>query len=208
MHRRPITTALIAGAGLLAVAALTACNGGQAAQTQSEVPGGPGIAITTGAGSEPGSGDAGTGTTGGTTRAQLRADSITETPVPLRIDVVRLRATGDLVDLELRLTNEADPGAGERKSPSFKASSLFADGQNSYDISAIGLVDPRARKLYLPAFDSDNDCLCTDSMGANEYEAGGSYTLTATYGGVPRDLDVVDVRIPHFPAVVGVRIAR
>jgi hypothetical protein len=217
MHRRLALTALLAAASLVAGTAGSACSaGGNAADTETEgAAGGTGPSATSGSGagtdrtpsSGAGEGRPGAGTSIGTTRAQLRADAIDETAVPLRIDVVRLRASGELVELELALTNEATAAAGGKKAPNFQANSLFADGQG-YDMSAVGLVDANRQKLYLPVFDSEDKCLCTGDLGATEFAPGGTYTLAATFGGVPRDVDTLDVRIPQFPAVTGVRVER
>jgi hypothetical protein len=210
MQRRRVATAVLAAAGLLA-----ACSaGGNAARTESEVPGGaPNATAPAGSGGGTGADGRGTGAAAGagpgviagTTRAQLRASAIDDRAVPLRIDVARLRASGELVDLELTLTNEAP--ASSSKPLTFSPDQLFGDG-GRYDMSGVGLVDPDHHKLYLPVLDSGNTCLCTGELGAADYSPGGTYTLAATYGGVPRDADRLDVRIPQFPAVLGVRIER
>ena len=211
MKRRPVTAILLAATCAVSTGAASACTGNLpgAAQTETETeapdPGSPPATRGPGPAPEPASG-AGSAAVVGTTRAQLRATAIDNRSVPLRIDVTHVRASGDLVDLEMVLTNEA-PATGD-KPPKFIADTLFGDGRSDYDLSAVGLVDPRAQKLYLPVLDSEKNCLCTRQLGATEFAAGGSYTLTATIGGLPHDVDTVDVRIPQFAAVTGVRVER
>jgi hypothetical protein len=137
----------------------------------------------------------------GTTRAQLTAGPIDERTIPVRVDVTRLERHGDLVELTLQLTNEA-PAEGDDP-PGFAINTLFGA---DYDASGIGLVDGGAQKLYLPVLDSDESCLCTSDFGANDVPAGGSRTITATYGGVPDDVDALDLQVPSFPTVSGVPI--
>lgn len=137
----------------------------------------------------------------GTARAQLTAGAIDERTIPVRIDVTRLERHGDLIELTLRLTNEA-PVEGDDP-PGFTANTMF--GAN-YDASGIGLVDGDAQKLYLPVLDSDDSCLCTGDLGNSEIPAGDALTISATYGGVPDDVDAIDVRVPGFPTIAGVPV--
>jgi hypothetical protein len=212
MHRRFVAIALIAAT------ALPACSddgpGDQAAQTESDVPGGDEAAAEgdeaagDGGPTTPADGDADDAEPIGTTRAHLRADAIDERTLPLRIDVVRLAGTGELVELELVLTNEATAGGDL---PAFAANEMFGGGPGidaRYDISAVGLVDPDEQKMYLPVFDSEDECLCTGGLGATNVPAGESVTLTATYGGVPEDVGTLDLHVPQFPAVTRLRVAR
>ena len=220
MHRRFVAPALIAAAIVLAGSACS--SGGATAQTDSKgagaVTAASGVSepnqspTTTGQNAAGGSGASRTapGSPLGTTRAQLRTDPGNTAPLPIRIDIVRLRATGDLIELEMALTNEATPTGNTSKDRDlgFGAFSLFAEGANNYDLSGVGLVDPAGKKVYLPAHDSGDECLCTDGFMSTDFGAGGTYTLTATYGGVPTNVTAIDVRIPNFPAVTGVRIER
>jgi len=140
----------------------------------------------------------------GTARTQLPTEPGSTTPVPLRADVAQLERHGDLVELTIALTNESPPSAGSEAT--FEPWNTFREG-GTLDVSGIGLVDPQGQKLYLPALDSEGVCLCTnDHLSSTGVEPGGTMILVATIGGVPDDLEQVDVHVPGFPAVVGVTI--
>jgi hypothetical protein len=150
-----------------------------------------------------GGGSGGSGEVLGTARAQLPASAIDNRSTPLRIDVVRLERHGDLVELSLVLTNEVEASTGDSDEQDFSPNDRF--GAN-YDASDIGLVDGAAQKLYLPVVDSDDRCLCSNELGSTEVPPGGTTTIEATYGGVPDDVEQLDVSVPSFPAIVGVSI--
>jgi hypothetical protein len=137
----------------------------------------------------------------GTARAAMRATSIDDRSTPLRIDVTRLERHGDLVELTVVLSNEAPSDDGDPQN--FGADDMF--GAN-YDAADIGLVDGDAQKVYLPVLDSEDNCLCTDGFANNQVPPGGTMTIEATYGGVPDDVEQLDVSVPQFPAIVGVPI--
>jgi hypothetical protein len=209
------------GAALLAGALTVACGGDDdaPAQTQSiDSSSESGNATGTTAasnGSDGGSGDetatgGGQGSGGsdgkvlGTARATLSAGPIDERTIPIRMDVTRLERHGDLVELTLLLTNEA-PNQGDEP-PGFGIYDRFGDGPSDYNASGIGLVDGDAQKEYLPVLDSEGACLCSNDFGANDIPPGGSRTITATYGGVPDDVEQLDVKIPTFPTIAGVAV--
>lgn len=156
---------------------------------------------------ETSSGESGSGASGGevlgTASAQLPF-SLSETQlVPLRADVTRLERNGDLVELTITLTNESEPSAGL----SYEAWRQFEDiSGGNYDISAVGLVDGAGQKIYLPARDVEGICLCTDGLADTAVPPGESLLLNATIGGVPDDVEQVDVAIPGFPTIVGLTI--
>jgi hypothetical protein len=203
------------GAALLTGTLTLACGGDDdpQAQTQSidsSTEAGGGTATTkagtdddeTATDAEPGSGG-GSGEVIGTARATLPAGPLDDRGIPIRIDVSRLERHGDLVELTLELTNEA-PNEGSDP-PEFGIYSTFGDG-SSYDARGIGLVDGDAQKLYLPVLDSNDTCLCTNDIGGNDVAPTSSRTITATYGGVPDDVDALDVQVPSFPTITGVPI--
>lgn len=154
-----------------------------------------------------GSSDRGSGEVLGTTQATLNTSAIDNRPAPIRIDVVGLERHGDLVELALVLTNEAPDDSDSPQD--FYINTAFGDNLTAsgrYDASGIGLVDGEAQRIYLPAYDSEDVCLCTDELGAVTVAPGGTLNIDATYGGVPDDLELVDVRVPGFPAVTGVAV--
>jgi hypothetical protein len=179
----------------------TDADGGTVTTKASRDDGDDETATGSGADAQPGSG--GSGEVIGTARATLPAGPIDDRGIPIRIDVSRLERHGDLVELTLELTNEA-PNEGSDP-PEFGIYSTFGDG-SSYDARGIGLVDGDAQKLYLPVLDSNDTCLCTNDFGGNDVAPTSSRTITATYGGVPDDVDALDVQVPSFPTITGVPI--
>ena len=96
------------------------------------------------------SSDAGTGGEPlATVRAQIRAGVNDTRLVPLRIDVVRFTRAGELIELDMLLTNEADPAGPD--APGFTPWATFADLTSGTDLSGLGLLESGEQKLYLPA---------------------------------------------------------
>jgi len=157
-----------------------------------------------------GSGSGGSGEVLGTSRANLRANVIDDRSTPLRLDLTRLERVGEMVELTLVLTNEAEETSDGSDPQTFQADVIFSGGNYGgnarYDAAGIGLVDGAEQKMYLPAFDSEDVCLCTGNLNNENVAPGGTFTITATYGGVPEELERVDVRIPQFPTISGVEI--
>jgi hypothetical protein len=153
-------------------------------------------------------GDASDAGTGGeplaTVRAELPAGLNDRRLVPLRIDVVRFTRTGELIELDMLLTNEGD--AAGQDPPGFTPWTTFSDLPSAADLSGLGLLESGEQKLYLPAFDGEGGCLCTAGLSAAEVAAGQSLPLNATFGGVPGDAESLDIRIPSFPIIEGVGV--
>ena len=145
----------------------------------------------------------GSGEVLGSSEASLRANAIDNRSTPLRMDVVRLERHGDLVELSLVLTNQVAPQAEDTDPQDFSIDTLFGD---DYNAGGIGLVDGAAQKLYLPVLDSDGTCLCSGEFGASDIPPGGTKSIDATYGGVPDDVDTLDVRVPNFPTIAEVPV--
>jgi hypothetical protein len=155
---------------------------------------------------EPSNGGSG-GQVLGTSRANLPADTTDSgTPsIPLRIDVTRLERHGDLVELTVELTNEAE--ADDSGATTFAPWSMFGDGPaavSRYDTSEVGVVDGASQKLYMAIIDSEDVCVCTEGTASVTVQPGDSWTIQATIGGVPDDVDQLDVHVPGFPNVVGI----
>ena len=146
----------------------------------------------------------------GTSQASMRANVADDRSTPLRLDVTRLERVDELVELTLALTNEAAPPTDDSEPLTFTADVVFSGGNYGisarYDASGIGLVDDAAQRMYLPVYDSEDVCLCTGNLNNESVPPGGTMTITATFGGVPDDLDAVDVRIPQFPTISGLEI--
>jgi hypothetical protein len=143
----------------------------------------------------------------GSATARLRADPNDGTPVPLRLDVTALERLEGRVEVRLVLTNE---GAGS--TPAFKPYSTFDDprlaaGQGQYSLAGASLVDGEAQKAYLAIIDSEGTCLCTGDMAQMEVPPGESVDLYADFGGVPDDVERIDVVVPGFPPITQVPIA-
>lgn len=153
----------------------------------------------------PGEGDGGgSGDVLGSSEASHPASAIDSRMVPLRVDVVRLDRNGDLVEVSLDLTNLADP-AGDGEPLEFTPHNLFSPQSSEYNTSELSLVDGAGQKQYLPVIDSDELCLCTE-VGSLYLPPGETFSITATVGGVPDDVEKVDVRLPGFPTITQVAI--
>lgn len=138
----------------------------------------------------------------GSVEGQLAADPGDQTMVPLRVDVLAVERQGDLVELRFEIAN-----VGEGTTPDFEIWSHFADERQGYDLAGVAVVDPGAQKLYLPVLDSEGECLCSTNLADFAVAPGESVKLNATFGGIPDDVEALDVRIPSFPAVEAVPVS-
>ncbi len=106
----------------------------------------------------------------------------------VRGDVLTLRRSGELLTLEIQLTN-LDDG-------SLVSSSSFTANPGDDAVTGITLVDGRNKKRYLPAKDSAGRCLCSKAfINLNE---GGSTIVSATYAAPPADVTTLSVELPGF----------
>lgn len=136
----------------------------------------------------------------GSTTGQHPSTPLDQQLVPLRIDVTGLERHGELVELYMTLTNEGDA--------EFAPYSAFgSETGSSYDLSGVALVDQGGQKLYLPAVDSEGVCLCTGNLANVYLPAGETLGLEATIGGIPDDVETVDLHIAGFDPVTGLEIA-
>jgi len=145
----------------------------------------------------------------GTSRATHQASAADHRATPIRLDLVRLERSGELVELTLTLTNEVDPETDDDDPQAFTAWSMFSGsygGPGVGDARGLGLVDDEAQKMYLAVLDGDDVCLCTNNLNNEQVLPGGSMTINATFGGLPEDVEQVDVYIPNFPTISGITI--
>jgi hypothetical protein len=143
----------------------------------------------------------------GTATARLPADPNDSTLVPLRLDVVALERLSGRVSMRALLTNEGASG-----SPEWEPYSAFDDprlgaGQGTYSLSGASLVDGEAQQAYLTLVDSEGVCLCTSRLDTLAVPPGESVELYADFGGVPDDVERIDVVVPGFAAVTEVPIS-
>lgn len=138
----------------------------------------------------------------GSAEGQLAADPGDQTMVPLRVDVLAVERQGDLLELRFELAN-----LGAAGTPDFEIWSQFADERQGYDLAGVAVVDPGAQKLYLPVLDSEGECLCSTNLADFAVAPGESVKLNASFGGIPDDVEAVDVRVPNFPAVEAVPVS-
>ncbi|HEY8525957.1 MAG TPA: hypothetical protein VIL48_13385 [Acidimicrobiales bacterium] len=133
--------------------------------------------------------------------ARLPAGPNERTLVPLRLDVLGLERLDGMVELRVALTHE-----GGRSDPDFEPYNSFDDprlptGEGIYSLSGAQLVDAEAERAYLTIVDSEGACLCTGRLSQVAVPPGETFEMYADFGGVPDDLDRVDVQIPGFPTV-------
>jgi hypothetical protein len=142
----------------------------------------------------------------GSATARLPASPNDSTLVPLRLDVTGLERLEGMLELRVTVTN-----TGRRSTPDFEPYSSFDDprlptGQGLYSLSGASLIDAEGERAYLTIVDSEGTCLCTGRLAQVAIPAGDSFEMYADFGGVPDDLDQVDVQVPGFPTVASVPI--
>jgi hypothetical protein len=142
----------------------------------------------------------------GSATARLPAGQDDPTLVPLRLDVTGLERLDGMVELRVTVTN-----TGRRSTPDFVPDSSFDDprlptGQGLYSLSGASLIDAEGERAYLTIVDGEGTCLCTGRLAQVAIPAGDSFEMYADFGGLPDDLDQVDVQVPGFPTVASVPI--
>lgn len=157
-----------------------------------------------GDGEPDGSGD---GDVLGSVTATLSADPNDDTPVALRLDVVALERLSGRVEARFVLANE-----GEDEGPTFEPWGSFVDprlraDEAPWSLSGASLIDGEAQKAYLTIIDSEGVCLCTGDLDALAVAPGDSTELYADFGGVPDDVEQLDVQVPGFPPVTEVPLS-
>jgi hypothetical protein len=167
-----------------------------------------------GSGDGPGSGDgsgadeaAGDDEALGTASADLAADPNDPTLVPIRFEVLSLERLTGMVELRGRFTHD-----GASNDPAWEPFSTFEDprlrqGQGAYSLSGASLVDAEGQQAYLTLVDSDGVCLCSTGFDRLAVPSGESVEVYADFGGVPDDLDAIDVQLPQFGTVSQVPIS-
>lgn len=151
-----------------------------------------------------GSGGGSPGEPIGTATGQQPADPGDGRMVPLRLDVTGLERNGDLVELHMVLTNVSDTA-----DLTFEPWAQFGSDApgGTYDLAGIGLVDQAEQKLYLPVLDSEGNCLCTGDLSDVAIGPGESAELDATFGGLPDDVEALDLHVPGLDPVTGLEVA-
>jgi len=143
----------------------------------------------------------------GTASADLAADPNDPTLVPIRVDVISLERLSGMVELRGRFTHE-----GASNDPAWEPFSTFEDprlrqGQGAYSLSGAALVDAEAQQAYLTLVDSDGVCLCSTGFDRLAVPSGESVEVYADFGGVPDDVEAIDVQLPQFGTVSQVPIS-
>jgi hypothetical protein len=142
----------------------------------------------------------------GSETGRLPATPNDSTLVPLRLDVTGLERLDGMVELRVAVTN-----TGRRSTPDFEPYSNFDDprlptGQGLYSLSGASLIDAEGERAYLTIVDSEGTCLCTGRLSEVAIAADDSFEMYADFGGLPEELDQVDVQVPGFPTVASVPI--
>ncbi len=216
-RRRGRAAAAVALAGTMLLAA-SGCSGSDAdksssakasgkpsastsATTSSSPSSSPTSGSTTTSGSSPSSGPSATGAP----EQALASKEFTvtgtyaQTPVRMRLDVMELKRRGDLLQLTANLVNTEQDRSRDLR---WQVASRFA-GEYRDDLtgtsgafSGLVLTDIAAKKRYLVAADSANNCVCTVQLSSTFVGAGQSVELSATYAAPPTSTTKLDVEIP------------
>lgn len=124
---------------------------------------------------------------------------------PVLLEVTELRRSGGTTALTLRLS-VGEPSAGEDEA-SAQIAQTFDDGlgeatggqgQDSFTLDGVSLVDNQNRQRYLVARDSQGVCVCDGNLSGKFVEPGAPSVLSATFGAPPADVEALDVVIPSF----------
>ena len=151
-------------------------------------------------------GEAGDAEVLGEATADLAADPNDPTLVPIRFEVLSLERLTGMVELRGRFTHE-----GASNEPAWEPFSTFEDprlreGQGAYSLSGAALVDAEGQQAYLTLVDSDGVCLCSTGFDRLAVPSGQSVEVYADFGGVPDDVEAIDVQLPQFGTVSQVPI--
>jgi hypothetical protein len=201
---------LAVGAVLLAVVVPAACSSadddpreGSSGTTASD------SSATTGADGDgaSGSGDPGEGEVLGSASASLPADPNDDTPVPLRLDVVALERLSGRVEARFVLTNEGEAGGANFEPWSSFVDPRLAADEAPWSLAGASLIDGEAQKAYLTIIDSEGVCLCSGELDVVVVAPGDSTELYADFGGVPDDVEQLDVQVPGFSPVTEVPLS-
>ena len=115
-----------------------------------------------------------------------------------RADVITLRRAGELVNLEVVLTNVSDG--------TLVAKDLFEAAPGDGAVTGITLIDGGASKRYLPAKDSAGNCLCSQP-GLLVLQEQGSTVISATYAAPPDSTKALSVELPGFGTFTDLALA-
>ena len=115
-----------------------------------------------------------------------------------RADVITLRRAGELVNLEVVLTNVSDG--------TLVAKDLFEATPGDGAVTGITLVDGVASKRYLPAKDSAGNCVCSEP-GQVVLPSQGSTVISATYAAPPDSTELLSVELPGFGTFTDLALA-
>jgi hypothetical protein len=142
----------------------------------------------------------------GSTTGQLR-DRFNTLTVPLAIEVTGLERNGDHVELQMTMTvDDEDPGGDYFD---FCICDSLADTTDTEgvgkDLSGVRLIDQDGQMAYLPIVDSAGVCVCSNDL-TNAIQLGGSVELSATFGGLPADVETVDLEVPGFAPLADLAI--
>lgn len=125
----------------------------------------------------------------------------------MQVKVTEFRREGKELELAFTLHYKASGDADEWDYPAGNSRYNSATGANS-DASATNLVDGKNGKEYLPAMDSQGNCVCTIvHYGSISIEPGKSRSIQATYGAPPSNVTKMDIHIPDVTTLHDVPIS-
>jgi len=131
----------------------------------------------------------------------IKSFSFTKGERPIQLDIVSLRASGQLLRLDMRVTNKDD----DPSVTGWQLANLF----DSYGpIKAIILEDTKNLVQY-PTAEAGNYCACTRDEGGIFIKAGDSRDLYALFKMPPAGVSSIDVVLPNgLPRIAAAPITR
>ena len=126
----------------------------------------------------------------------------TQTRLVMRFDLVELKRRGDLLQLVANVTNTSTDKTQDLR---WQVASRFDSGTYRTDLKSSGaslagvvLTDIAAKKRYLVAADSAQECVCSANLSSTFIGAGQTAQLTATYAAPPESTTKLDVDVPSL----------
>lgn len=123
-----------------------------------------------------------------------------------RLEILELRRSGATVALSFRLTQTGSNDArGVRRTGQIAqqfddglSQVTGGEGQDSFTLDGVSLIDATNAKRHLVARDADGACVCDGELASKFVEPEAPVVLSATFGAPPPEVKALDVVIPTF----------
>lgn len=134
-----------------------------------------------------------------------------DSALPVRADLSPLRRDGELVVLNVTLTNlgqddwQISSDLDDGTTNGLQGSAQEQDPAR-YSVDGITLIDGANAKRHLVARDERGHCVCSTALSGVFLAPEGAVVLSATYAAPPDDVAAMDVEVPLFGTFTGVPV--